>query len=281
MQVVTGKFQKTAELYPSVTPIMQSNSGQKVIVGRKNLFIIQGQKFGPTAGDNTVSLDCAGTPIDGVIVTSATTTSLSVEISSENWSCKGGAINGIVTTASGFASAPVQVGTALDGAESGNFVVDANGVVQVAPSTLEEKKALCGGFSNIVDAAEAEKGCSAIEFCKYDVATGTCGATGLDAGIVLLIIFIVLAVVVLVVFLVLKQRNGGGGGGGGQSNLPTAATVAVPGPPPNKPSKQRPLQPFWKEQVDPGSGESYYYNTDTSELNVCNTLLLLLQDGCF
>ena len=56
--VVTGKFTKSSELYPGATPILQANSGQKVIIGKKNRWVMLGQKFANTG--NEVTLTCQG-----------------------------------------------------------------------------------------------------------------------------------------------------------------------------------------------------------------------------
>jgi len=102
--VVTGKFTKTAELYPGATPIVQPNPGQKVILGKKNRWVMLGQQFGATG--NVVTLTCQGAAIQGVAVTTATATSLTVETTVEGWTCPGGVILGTVN-ANGFESAPV------------------------------------------------------------------------------------------------------------------------------------------------------------------------------
>ena len=58
--VVTGNFAKTGELYPNAAPVLIPATSQKVIIGRANRWVVQGQKMGATAQDNKMRITCQG-----------------------------------------------------------------------------------------------------------------------------------------------------------------------------------------------------------------------------
>jgi hypothetical protein len=260
--VVTGKFAKTAELYPNAAPIVIPATNQKVIIGRANRWVLQGQRFGATTQDNTVRITCQGAEVPGAIVSSGSPTSVTVELTQQGWQCPGRTMMGVLVTSSGFESAPVQVGNALTEAEAGGVIVGADGVVQVAPATQEEREQTCQSFTNVNNVAI---NCQAIEFCEYDEKTGQCGAKP-DPTVWIVLILILIMLLIGCGYITYKRRESESGVWSvkAKTNLPVARpVVGIPGPPPNKPKGKgnlRPLKAGWNERKDPGSGDTYYYN---------------------
>ena len=356
--VVTGNFNKNLNLYPFHAPILTSTTSQIIVIGEKNRWVVQGIRLDGRIvvpeGRSSMVLKCEETLVENVVVTSGSDTTLTIEIQKNGWICPGGVVKGIWTTSNGFISEQVQVGVALTKAEaeaSGNTVVGADGIVQVAPDTQVERQNICQGFSNVTEKVSAEtetesgseersstKGstfnssliennCLAIEFCQFDKETTECSAKldGLGGGWIFLIIVLVLGVIggsIYLVYLYLSTssqgldwrngsrsgghggwrgpRGGGGGGGGGGSGvgkkpaaaavgqLPTAVRVAVPAPEvPVRPSRKKPplvgkkplLQSGWKPQIDPSSGDTYYYNAKTGALFVSWSFFFFLSSS--
>ena len=265
--VVTGSFEKDANLYPSAAPQVTTSSSQ-IVLGERNRFTVQGQNF--AASGNTAKLTCGTTEIPDVVVTSSAQTLITIEIRSSSWTCPGGSVDGVITAGGGFSSAPVQIAVAVAASAitgGGTVVIGADGFAQVVPASASARDDTCLGFID-------EESCSKIEFCLWDSTTRICNAQPLISPVVLILIILVIIFIIggLYVFFIGCCGVGGRKAAGGgqkyqQKEKPVVAMTATPGlppPPPNKPkTQQRPLQPGWVEAIDHASGDVYYFNQST------------------
>ena len=268
--VVTGSFEKDANLFPTAAPVVSTSSSQ-IVLGEKNRFTVQGQNFAATG--NTAELTCSGTnPIPAVSITASTQTLVTIEIGSSSWTCPGGSVMGVITAGGGFSSAPTQIAVAV-GSDAitggGTVVIGADGFAQVVPGSSSARENVCGTFID-------EVSCSKIEFCLWDVGSQTCYSEPLvSAGVVVVIVLVVIALITACYVYFVGCFGFGGGGGGhaseqGKEQPPVVAMTfagagaGAPPPPSNKPSQaQRPLQAGWVGVVDKASGDTYYYNKST------------------
>jgi hypothetical protein len=267
--VVTGSFEKDANLFPKAAPTVSTSSSQ-IVLGAKNRFTVQGQNF--AAAGNTAKLTCGGsTQIPSVKISSSTQTLVTIEIGSSSWTCPGGSITGVITAGGGFSSAPTQVAVAV-GANAitggGTVIIGADGFAQVVPASASARDSVCGTFIDV-------ESCSKIEFCLWDASSQKCySEPTVSAGVVVLIVLIVLALIAACyVYFVGCFGVGGRGGGAGnyQSKeqppvvaMTVSGAAGVPPPPKQKPAQvQRPLQAGWVSVVDKASGDTYFFNQST------------------